>query len=74
MSDDLNLNIIETGTRCRHLLSKGLFINAGLPRGEKIVGDGYFWCGHTQTQWGPDDRPCDREPCCNETRGCYEAP
>ena len=68
------LNVIQTAERCRHLLSKGLFINALVPKGQEVTGDGYFWCGHTQTGWGPDDRICDKEPCCNPSRSCYEAP
>ena len=61
-----------TGERCRHLLSKGLYINWGLPPGEEAAGDGNFWCAHTQTIYGPDHRLCDKEPCCNPTRSCYE--
>ena len=72
MSDELKLS--ETGTRCRNLLSKGMYINAGLPPGEEIVGDGHFWCGVNQESYGPDDRICDGENCCDATRSCYEAP
>ena len=68
------LNVIQTAARCRYLYSKGLLINAGLPPGEEIVGDGYFWCAHTQTQRGPDTRYCDKQSCCDPTRSCYEAP
>lgn len=72
MSDELN--VIQTGVRCRHLLSKGLYINAGLPPGEEATGDGDFWCAHTQTIYGPDEALCDLESCCHPTRSCYEAP
>jgi len=68
MSD---LTVIQ-GERCRHLLSKGLYINAGLPPGEEAAGDGNFWCMHTQTIFGPDDDLCDGEHCTNPSRGCYE--
>ncbi len=68
------LKVIQTGERCRQLLSKGLFINAGLAPGEQIVGDGNFWCGKTQTVFGPDDRLCNGEECRDKTRSCYEAP
>ncbi|MCA9068788.1 MAG: hypothetical protein KDA84_07690 [Planctomycetaceae bacterium] len=68
------LEIVDTtAERCRHLLSKGLYINAGLPPGEEIAGDGNFWCAHTQTIYGPDKKLCDKEPCCDPTRGCYES-
>jgi hypothetical protein len=72
MADELK--IIETGVRCRNLLSKGLYINAGLLPGEEATGDGNFWCGQTQTIYGPDDRLCDGEYCTDTTRTCYEAP
>ena len=72
MADELK--IIHTGQRCRGLLSKGLYINAGLPPGEEIVGDGNFWCGQTQTTYGPDDQLCDGEQCQNTARSCYEKP
>ena len=68
------LKIIQTGRRCRSLLSKGLYINAGLPPGEQAAGDGNFWCGKTQTTYGPDDQLCDGENCTDAARSCYEAP
>ena len=72
MADELK--IVESGERCRNLLSKGLYINAGLPKGQECTGDGNFWCGKTQTIYGPDDKICDREECHDSTRTCYEAP
>jgi hypothetical protein len=71
MSD--NLKVLYTAERCRQLLSKGLYINAGLPAGQEAAGDGNFWCGKTQTIFGPDDRLCDGEQCRDSTRSCYEA-
>lgn len=68
------LKILHTGERCRSLLSKGLYINAGLPAGQEVAGDGNFWCGKTQTIFGPDDQICDGENCRNSARTCYEAP
>ncbi len=67
------LRVIYTGERCRHLLSKGLYVNAGLPPGEEATDDGNFWCGQTQTTYGPDDQLCDGENCCQTSRTCYEA-
>ncbi|GIX04176.1 MAG: hypothetical protein KatS3mg114_0045 [Planctomycetaceae bacterium] len=58
--------------RCRHLLSKGMYINHGLPPGQEVAGEGNFWCGRTQTIYGPDDRLCDPEYCRDHTRSCYQ--
>jgi hypothetical protein len=66
------LPIIETGTRCRNLLSKGLFINHGLPADKHVAGDGNFWCSKTQRIYGPDKKLCDLKPCCDASRSCYE--
>jgi hypothetical protein len=66
------LEVIQSGARCRSLLSKGLYINAGLPKGKEVTGDGNFWCGKTQKVYGPDDRICDGDRCTNATRSCYE--
>jgi hypothetical protein len=67
------LKIAET-PRCAHLLSKGLYINAGLPADQHLVGDGNFWCGRTQRFLGPDHELCDHEHCTQSGRACYSAP
>lgn len=67
------LKIVTTAVRCRELLSKGLYINAGLKPGEEAAGDGNFWCGKTQTTYGPDNRLCNKEECTDASRSCYEA-
>lgn len=72
MADELR--VVQTGERCRHLLSKGLYLNAGLPAGEEVAGDGNFWCGRNQRTYGPDDQLCDGDSCRDATRSCYEAP
>ncbi len=74
MSDSLPVVKTDAAPRCKSLLSKGLYINAGLPPGEEATGDGNFWCNHTQTILGPDDGLCDAENCTNPARSCYEAP
>ncbi len=71
MPEDLHIH--KNGERCRYLLSKGLYLNAGLPPGEEVTGDGYFWCGRNQSQRGPDNHVCDLDVCCNAARRCYEA-
>ena len=58
--------------RCRHLLSKGYYMNAGL-KPEDRIGDGNFWCANTQTIYGPDKDFCNGKDCTNTTRSCYEA-
>jgi len=67
------LKILDKQLRCRELLSKGLYINHGLPPGEEATGDGNFWCGKTQTIFGPDDRLCNGEECIDNTRSCFES-
>ena len=67
------LEVVQ-GERCRHLLSKGLYLNAGLPDDEHKIGDGNFWCSQTQTSYGPDKGFCNGEDCTNTSRACYEAP
>lgn len=71
MSDELH--VLHHPQRCRHLLSKGLYINAGIKRGCEVTGDGNFWCGKTQTVMGPDRKLCDRDYCLEPGRGCHEA-
>ncbi len=66
------LEVLQPGPRCLSLLSKGLYINAGLPKGKEVTGDGNFWCGKTQKIYGPDDRICDGDRCTDATRSCYE--
>ena len=66
------LPVLQNAARCRSLLSKGLYINAGLPPGQEAVGDGNFWCGKTQTIFGPDTNLCDDEHCRDPSRTCYE--
>jgi hypothetical protein len=66
------LNVVQ-GERCRHLLSKGLYLNAGLPKDDYPIGDGNFWCSLTQEIYGPDRGFCDGEHCTDATRSCYEA-
>lgn len=70
MSDEQYAN--QSQPRCRHLLSKGLYINAGLASGEEAAGDGNFWCAQTQSIMGPDEHLCDDEQCCQPGRTCHE--
>jgi len=69
------LNVIYKAPRCRFLLSKSMYVNAGLPPGEEVVGDegDDFWCARNQTNYGPDQRLCDPNQCRDDKRRCYEA-
>lgn len=64
--------IPEKGERCRFLLSKGMYLNFGLPDGEEVTGDGNFWCGRNQRNRGPDNQLCTVEACRDPRRTCYE--
>jgi hypothetical protein len=74
------LNILSDGEqlpqseRCSNLLCKGMFLNYGLPEGERVTGDGNFWCGKTQATYGPDDQLVGDGECRHVGRGCYDSP
>ncbi len=61
------------GERCKNLLCKGMYLNYGLPETERVTGDGNFWCGKTQTTYGPDDQLVGDGECRHTGRGCYES-
>jgi hypothetical protein len=66
MSDELKVINEKTPYEpCRHLLSKGMFINA------ENVGDGHVWCQKTQEALGPDRELVERVACI-PGRSCYE--
>jgi hypothetical protein len=67
-------HVLNHPDRCRCLLSKGLYINAGLKPGEEATGDGNYWCAKTQTIFGPDRSLCDAEFCLDHARTCYVPP
>jgi len=71
MNNELNV-LQPANPRCRSLLSKGMFINHGLPPGQEVAGEGNFWCGKTQHIHGPDDRLCGGDECRDTSRRCYE--
>ncbi len=72
MSDEFEVN--NQRPRCRHLLSKGMFVNAGVPDDERADDEGYFWCGATHREFGPDNEFCDDDLCRDPARRCYEPP
>ena len=62
----------QQSERCRSLRCKGMYLNYGLPEGERVAGDGHFWCGKTQRIFGPDDQLVGDDLCRQSGRGCYE--
>jgi len=62
---------VAAPSRCRHLQSKGMYINYNLAPGDSISGDGYVWCGMTQGKFGPDSGLCNPEECVRTDRSCY---
>lgn len=74
MSDPLKVINEKTPYEpCRHLLSKGMFINGDMPEdcGLEPVGDGHVWCQKTQEALGPDREVVERTAC-KPGRSCYE--
>lgn len=58
--------------RCQSLLCKGMYLNYGLKESERVTGDGNFWCGKTQTIYGPDKNLVGDGECRHTGRACYE--
>lgn len=67
------LSIVNNPHRCRHLESKGMYININMPPGEEATGDGHFWCEMTQTVFGPDQKLCSGEDCLDSGRTCFRS-
>ena len=69
MSEDLK--VVNESQPCRHLLSKGMYINLDLPEDQHVAGDGHCWCQKTMEAMGPDKDFVDRKRCV-PGRDCYE--
>jgi hypothetical protein len=69
MSDD-PWERLKNSSGCRHLRSKEMFYDNGIPLEER-GGSGIFWCGKTFHCLGPDGTTVDKEEC-GPTRMCYE--
>jgi hypothetical protein len=65
------LSILNQPHRCRHLQSKGMYINFNMPQGQEVAGDGHVWCAMTQAAFGPDNALCNPEECGDTNRSCY---
>ena len=71
----IELEFVDPWTRlnqrpCRHLLSKEMFYDTGIPLEERS-GSGIYWCDQTHQCLGPDNIAVGREDC-GPTRSCYE--
>ena len=64
---------IIVGVHCLKLRTKGMYISAVVDPDESMFYDTYdqtaYWCGLTQTGFGPDREPV-RPDTCNRDRGC----
>jgi hypothetical protein len=72
---------------CRHIRSKGMVLNMHESPENQSSQQQYlkwdknalpwdstvWWCMHTYTPLGPDDRPCHKERC-TQGRSCFESP
>ncbi|MFM7204190.1 MAG: hypothetical protein ACKO6N_25700 [Myxococcota bacterium] len=58
---------------CRHLRTKMFYISdaLGLRYLERTLPAESYWCLHTMTPTGLDDRPAEPD-CCDARRPCYE--
>lgn len=66
---------IIVGVHCVKLRTKGMYINAVVDPAELSLYDSYdatwYWCGMTQTGFGPDGEPV-RADLCRGHRGCCQ--
>ena len=69
------LNVIDTAQKCRHLRSKGMFIEVESYSQEQTLPDmttGFVWCVHSQNCVGPDGSVAGHDTC-RDGRDCYES-
>ena len=71
MTDLSNLTT-ATGTRCRCLRSKEMFINVEPDPTVPSSSSGLYWCVHTQTVIGPDGKIVSDEEC-TSSRICFDS-
>jgi len=60
-----------TQNRCEKLRWKGMYIQAESDPAVQHSNDQAFWCQHTYTCLGPDDKVAGESEC-HPARGCYE--
>ena len=70
----LNSPKIVVGVHCLKLRTKSMYVNFVVdPNGPASYDDQYdtsaYWCGSTQTGFGPDGQPVRPDVCCGG-RGC----
>lgn len=56
---------------CKHLRSKGMFINSEPDPTVPNTSDGFYWCIHSMTCLGPDGEVADDQRC-RAGRKCFE--
>ena len=65
---------ITVGVHCLKLRTKGMYINAVVDPDESKFYDTYeaswYWCGTTQTGFGPDREPVRPDVCCAGRNCC----
>jgi hypothetical protein len=65
---------ITVGVHCLKLRTKGMYINPVVDPAEPGLYDRYdatwYWCGLTQTGFGPDGEPVRAELCCSDRPCC----
>lgn len=69
------LNVLTATRACRHLRSKGMFIEVEHRPEDDLVpsmSDGFVWCVHSQNCLGPDGRVAELGTCV-AGRSCYES-
>jgi hypothetical protein len=73
--EDLTSPKIIVGEHCLKLRTKRMYIQTVVDPDESTFYDPYetsaYWCGITQTGFGPDRQPV-RADTCNGHRGCCE--
>ena len=69
------LSVLDSNKHCRHLRSKGMFIEVEPYPQESSIPDmttGFVWCVHSQNCLGPD-REVAAWATCVAGRSCYES-
>ena len=71
--ESLNSPKITVGVHCLKLRTKGMYVQSTVDPDEATFYDTYeasaYWCGATQTGFGPDGAPV-RPDACAGGRGC----
>jgi hypothetical protein len=70
----LNSPKVIVGVHCLKLRTKRMYLNAIVDPDEATFYDNYdtsaYWCGATQTGFGPDNQPVRPDVCCSGRLCC----